>query len=110
MATNSPRATSRLMPARISLRSRLEPKPLPTFLSSSKAMPILSGRLQAALDDAHQAIEHEPDQTDGEDAEDDVFVDQAVVLLPQEAAHARAAGQHLDRHDDQPGNAEAQPV
>src|SRR5688572_31951541 len=29
-----------------------------------------------------------------------------VVFLPQEAPDARASGEHLDGHDDEPGNAD----
>ena len=38
----------------------------------------------------------------------DVLVDEAVVLLPEEATDSGRAGQHLDRHDHQPGDAEAE--
>src|SRR5690349_11244486 len=41
---------------------------------------------QACFDRVHQPVEREADQADGEDAEDDVLVDQAVVFLPEEAA------------------------
>ena len=34
----------------------------------------------------HESIQHEPNQPDGNDRQQDVGVDQAVVLLPQEAA------------------------
>ena len=51
----------------------------------------------------------EADQADGEDRQEDVGVDQAVVLLPEEAADAGRAGQHLGGDDHQPGDAEGQP-
>ena len=51
-----------------------------------------------------------PIGADRDDAQDDVGVDEAVVLLPEEAAHAGRARQHLGGHDDEPGQAERQPV
>ena len=59
---------------------------------------------------AHQAIEREADEADRQDREQDVRVDEAVVFLPEEAAHAGRARQHLARDDDQPCDAEAEAV
>src|SRR5258708_37944089 len=113
MATNSPSSTRRLMSRRTLVRLPAGPYPLLTLRSSRKATvssPLLLGGAQAALDHAHDAVQGEPDQADGDDAQDDVLVDQAVVLLPQEAADAGAAGQHLDGDDHQPGDPQAQAV
>jgi hypothetical protein len=41
--------------------------------------------------DPHEPIQREPDDADGDDGQQDVRVDQAVVLLPEEAADARRA-------------------
>ncbi len=49
-----------------------------------------------------------PTIADGQDAEDDVLVDQAVVFLPEKAAHAGRAGQHLGGDDHEPRDAETQ--
>ncbi len=65
--------------------------------------------LQAAFDQAHQAIQDEPDDSDREDAENDVFVDQTVVFLPQEAADSGCSRQHLGCDDHQPRDPQAQP-
>src|SRR5437763_728728 len=93
------------MSRRISLRAAAAPKPLLTFLSSRKGM--LSS-LEAHFDEAHQAIEREADDADGKDAENDVFVDERVVFLPEETADAGRAGEHFGGDDDEPGDAQAQ--
>ena len=40
-------------------------------------------------------------------AQDNVRVDEAVVLLPEETADTKRPGQHLCGDDDQPGDARA---
>src|SRR5437667_5210847 len=50
---------------------------------------------QSRLGQPHQAVEREPDQTDCDDRQQNMRVDQAVVFLPQEAADAGRPGQHL---------------
>ena len=57
-----------------------------------------------AFRDTHEAVEDKSDDADGHDAEDDVFINERVVLLPEKAAHARPAGEHLRRDNHQPGN------
>src|SRR6478735_7126780 len=98
MQTSSPRATERSMSASTSLRA----SPFPTPDSSKKAPSATSHRLQPVFDGAHHAIQDEPDDPDRQDAQDDVLVDEAVVLLPEEAADTRRPRQHLDRDDHQP--------
>src|SRR5688572_30121019 len=69
-----------------------------------------SDRPQFAFGISHQPVEHEPDEADGQNREQDVRIDQAVVFLPEEPADARRPGQHLAGDDDEPGDAEAEPV
>jgi len=66
-------------------------------------------RFEPPFNEAHQPVEHEPDDANRDDAKDDVLVDEGVVFLPQETAHTRTAGQHFRRHDHQPRNPEAEP-
>src|SRR3954447_10655633 len=105
MATSSPRATDRSMLASTSVRAAPRPYPLPTPRSARNAT---SGRLQPMLDGAHHLVEDEADDADGQDAQDDVLVDQAVVFLPEEAADAGRPGQHLDGDDHQPRDPQAE--
>src|SRR4051794_15359966 len=100
MATNSPSFTARFTLRSTSVRRSPSPYPLATPRSSTSAATSATlRRTQAILDHLHPPIQQQPHQSDGDDAQDDVLVDQAVVLLPEEAAHAGTAGQHLDRHD-----------
>src|ERR1051325_6316617 len=93
------------MSRRISLRLPRGPKPLLTFFNSRNGM--LSS-LEAGFDEAHQAIEREADDADGENTKDNVLVDERVVFLPEKAADAGRAGEHFCGDDDEPGDAEAQ--
>jgi len=68
-----------------------------------------SSRLKPLLDQSHHSIEEEADEPDREDAQNDVLVDQAVVLLPEKPTNAGSSGEHLGGHDHQPGDTEAQP-
>src|SRR5947207_2019662 len=104
MATNSPLWMARLTEPSTSVRRPSEPNPLATSTSSRKI--IASRPLHPGFDEAHQPVEREPDDADGHDAQDDVLVDQAVVLLPEEAADAGGARQHLHGDDHQPRDAE----
>src|SRR6185436_11871907 len=105
MATNSPSRICRLMSRRISARPPLAPYPLLTFFSSRKCM---LGRFKSAFQKTHELVQNEANDPDGQDAEDDVLVDERVVFLPEEAADARRTSQHFCRHNHQPGNAETQ--
>src|SRR5688572_10743553 len=91
--TNSPRSIVRLIPPRTSVLRPGGPNPLRTSFSSRSG--IASRDLEPGFDEAHHPVEQEPDHADGADAEDDVLVDQAVVFLPEEAAHAGRPRQHL---------------
>src|SRR5688572_1324360 len=71
---------------------------------------LTSHRSQPGFGQPHQAVQDEADDPDGDDGEQDVRVDQAVVFLPEESADARRARQHLAGDDDEPGDAEAQAV
>ncbi len=55
----------------------------------------VSRRAKTRFDEAHQAVEHIPDEADRQNAEDDPLVNQVVVLLPQEPPDPRRAGQHF---------------
>src|SRR5438067_2354753 len=96
-ATNSPRLTWRLTSCNTSVRLPGGPKPLLTFCSSRNATGL--AHFETQLHQTHQSVQHEPDDADGEDAEDDVFVNQAVVLLPEEPPDTWIAGEHLRGHD-----------
>src|SRR4051812_24188147 len=74
------------------------------FFSS---VPFGSDRFESALCEAHKAIEDEPDNPDGYNAEDNMLVDQRVVLLPEKTADSGTAGEHFGRNDDEPRNSEA---
>src|SRR5229473_1772997 len=65
---------------------------------------------QAGFGQTHQPIEGKAHHPDGQDREEDVRVDQAVVLLPEKTADARRAGEHLARDDRQPRDAETETV
>src|SRR5688572_3207586 len=111
MATNSPWFTVRLTSESTSLRCPGSPYPLltPSRASSGTAAPMASvgstvvaavarfavrsavrsalmsagfRNSQPVLDQLHHAVEQDAHHPDGQDAQDDVFVDQAVVLLP----------------------------
>src|SRR5687767_1904527 len=75
IATNSPCLISKLISARTSVRLPGGPNPLQTPLSSRKDMVSLGAmalrRLQPHFHEAHQAVEHKPDQADRENAEND---------------------------------------
>src|SRR5688572_28005557 len=71
-------------------------------------MALNSGRLQFLFDEAHQTVQSEADHADGDDAKDDVLVDQGVIFLPEEATDSRSAGQHISGHNHQPGYTETQ--
>src|SRR5678816_3183173 len=107
MATNSPASISSVMSSSTSVRWPDGPNPLETFLTSSKAMKLSS--FESALHQAHQAIEHEAHDPDRENAQDDVRIAQRVVLLPQEATHARFSREHFRRDNDQPRDTEREP-
>src|SRR5688572_1932594 len=98
MTTTSPASMSRLT------RSRTWVEPWLLLTSRSERMGIVvsspgSGGAQAFLGQSHQAIEAEADEADGEDAQDDVLIDEGVVFLPKEAADAGGAGEHLGGDD-----------
>src|SRR4051812_9137623 len=106
IATNSPFSMFRSM----SRRTLVLPKLLLTSFNSRNDISMIdgSGGFESALGQAHQSIQYKSHHADGDDAEDDMFVNQRVVLLPQESPHPRPPGQHLGRDDYQPGNAQAE--
>src|SRR4051812_44828153 len=107
MATNSPRSIVRLR----SLKTGGPPKPFETFCSWRNDMAEVSrgsGGFEPPLQQAHQAVEDKADETDSQDRQDDMLVDEAVVFLPEEAADARTAGEHFGGHDHQPRDSKAQ--
>src|SRR6185503_11243546 len=59
-------------------------------------------RSEPGFGQAHESIQHEANEPDGDDRQQDVGVDQAVVLLPQEAADPRCPGEHLAGDDHEP--------
>src|SRR4051812_29960616 len=106
MATNSPRSMVRLMFERMAG----PPNPLPTFVSSRNAMAAQgSGCFEFALEHAHQTVEHETDESDGDDRQDDVLVNEAVVLLPQETADTGPTREHFGGDNHEPRDTEAEP-
>src|SRR2546430_17479283 len=107
MATNSPRSISRLMSSSTSLREAFEPKPLETALSSRNAIGNL--RFESPLHQTHQTVENKPDDADGQDAKNDVLINEGVVFLPKETPDSGCPGKHFRRDNHQPGDAEAEP-
>jgi hypothetical protein len=58
-----------------------------TLDTSRNAIP--SDGPQPRFDKPHQPIQHETHQANGQNGEEDVRIDQAVVLLPEKTADAR---------------------
>src|SRR5262245_47155459 len=106
MATKSPSSISRLMLFSTRDMPVLPGYPLLTLLISKKA---ILRRFKFALDHAHQPVEEEAHQPNGNDAENDMLVNETVIFLPKKAAHTRPTGKHFSRHNHQPGNSEAKP-
>src|SRR4029453_11437989 len=77
--------------------------------TSMKAIGALH-RPEPGFGQTHESIQGETNEPDGHDRQQDVGVDQAVVLLPQEAADSRCAGEHLAGDDHEQRDAEAQPI
>src|SRR6185436_20597108 len=92
MHMNSPSSTARLTSA----NTRRGPYCFETSLNSMNA--ILSCP-EPRFGHPHQPVESESDHPDGQNAQKNVGVDQAVIFLPQESADTRRAGKHLRRHD-----------
>src|SRR5258708_9622814 len=103
MATNSPFSTAKFKPLRI----WVPPKDLPTFLSSRKGMEGKSGRLESGFDQAHQPIEDKANDTNRNNRQDDVLVDERIIFLPKKPAHSRTAGEHLSGNNHEPRDAQA---
>ena len=74
---------------------------------SSKSHGYSSSGLEPSLNDTHQPVEAETDQTDGDNGEENVGVDEAVIFLPQAA---QELGEHFRSHDNQPGEAEGEAI
>src|SRR5262245_37377327 len=80
-------------------------------LTSMNAIsPAASHRSQPGLGQPHPPVEDESDDADGDDREEDVRVNEAVVFLPEEPANAWRAGKHLAGDDHEPGDPEAQAI
>src|SRR5687767_11629870 len=91
-----------------SVRFGAEPNPLLTRLNSRKAMGLSDRGAETFFGETHEAIERETDDADGENAEDDVLVNERVVFLPEEAADAGRAGEHFRADDHEPGDPETE--
>src|SRR4030095_6841206 len=92
--TNSPSSTVRCTPFRTSRTFPDEAKDFETFRTSTSSndhspVCLLLDRAQPHLYQAHPPVEQESHDTDGENAERDVRIDEPVVLLPKEATHSR---------------------
>src|SRR5216684_7220293 len=105
--TNSPRSTDNVTSSSTHRAAR---SVVNVFEAENASMYAMLRSSQSRFRQPHQSIEREPDETDRDDRQQDVGVDQAVVFLPQEAADARRPGQHLARDDDEPRDAEAQAI
>src|SRR5262245_28373851 len=106
IATNSPYSRVRSTPPSTPSESDGEANDFSRPRISSIAL----GDLESPFDPTHQPIEEESKGADGEHAQDDVRVDEAVVLLPQEAADARRSRQHPGGDDHQPRQSERETV
>src|SRR6185503_7354978 len=91
--TNSPSSTARLMFA----STRRDPY---SFETSRKSMNAILSCPEPRLSHPHQPVESESDHADRQNAQKNVGVNQAVILLPQETPDTRSAGKHLRRYDD----------
>src|SRR6185436_1642112 len=107
IATNSPLSMDRLMSLSTSLLEPFGPKPFETLLSSRNGM--TSSCFEPLLGQTHQAVQDEADHPNCDNAQDDVLVNQRVVLLPEETAHAGTAGEHFGGDNHQPSNSETEP-
>src|SRR5216683_6919596 len=105
--TNSPRSTDNVT---LSSTHRAVRSVVNVFETEATSMHAMLRSPQSRFRQPHQSIEREPDETDHDDRQQDVGVDQAVVFLPQEAADSRRPRQHLACDDDEPGDAEAQAI
>src|SRR6266850_6924214 len=70
---------------------------------------LISCCFEPAFKNAHQTIQNETNDADGEDTENDVGVVQSVVLLPEETTDARSASEHFgcDNHEPRDTQTEA---
>src|SRR5438552_8184782 len=67
-----------------------------------------SSGFETSLDHAHQAVESEANDANGQDAKDDVGVVKCVVFLPEKSADTGPPGKHFSRDNNQPGDTKAQ--
>src|SRR5262245_28628028 len=102
--TNSPRSmpSHRFSNTAVSPKRRARPS---TLISGRCSMALF--RIGHELGEPRQAlVEQQADQADQQDRRHDVGDREVVPLVPHEVADARAAHQHLGRHDHQPGDAD----
>src|SRR5215471_3014164 len=104
--TNSPRSIESVASVNTRRASEPEPKLLQTPEMSMNA--IDSNGPEPCFGKPHEPVEDEADDANRENREQNMRVDQAVVFLPEKAAHARRAGEHLARDDHEPRDAETQ--
>ena len=67
-------------------------------------------RTQPHLHKTHHPVEQEADNSDRQNAQQNVGIDQAVVFLPEEAADSGRAREHLAGDDDEPRNTQTQAI
>ena len=114
--TNSPSSTERLTPLKTSRTFPAEAKTSKHFelqqmpMSAPPCWRVRLDRTQPHLHKTHHSVEQESDDSDRQDAQQNVGVNQAVVLLPQEAADSGRAREHLAGDDDQPRDSETQAI
>src|SRR5688572_9853561 len=82
--TNSPRATVRLVPSSTCRTAVAVANVFDKDVISMNATSPFSTSSQPGFGHAHQPIEGEADEANRQDREQDVRVDEAVVLLPEE--------------------------
>src|SRR6185436_13443691 len=89
-----------------SRRYELQRMAMPVPLSPRFAL----HRSEPYLDKPHHLVQQEADNADGQNAQQNVGVDQAVVLLPQKPADTRRARQHFTGNNNEPCDSKTKPV
>src|SRR5579863_34752 len=107
MATNSPSRTLKLTLSMTSRRPLSEANPLLTSRTSILVR-IAPPDPPHTLQQAHQAVEREPNQADDDHAGDDQIVAvPGIAGVHDHVPESRVQGDHLRGHDDEPCNTES---
>src|SRR5262249_21180361 len=109
IATSSPSPTAKLTSSTTSSPPSFVGKRLARLRTSILVRIAPPDRLEP-LEKPHDAVEREPDQADDDHPRDDeVVAVSGVARVDDHEAEPRAERDHLGRHDDEPGDPEADP-